>query len=67
MKLNREDVDDRGPFSMELYEAARRRLILGEFLDERIMSECVYVFVRSSVGGICSIVAPQVKRRIYVS
>ena len=39
LKLKREEVDDRGPWS--LYDAARLRLSLGEFRDERIMSEYV--------------------------
>jgi hypothetical protein len=36
LKLNREEVDDEGPRSVHV--AARRRLIRGEFRDERIMS-----------------------------
>lgn len=52
LKLKRDDVEDCGPLSLALYEAARRRLIRGEFRDDRIMSACVYVLVRSRVGGI---------------
>jgi hypothetical protein len=38
LKLNRDEVDDKGPSS--LYEPARLRLIRGEVREERIMSEC---------------------------
>lgn len=46
LKLKREDVDDRGPFSATLYEAARRRLIRGG----KMALACA-VLLRSSVGG----------------
>lgn len=54
LKLNREDVEERGPLSSLLYVSAPplRRLSLGEFCAERNMA-CVYVEAeRSSVGDI---------------
>lgn len=49
----REEVEDWGPRSLALYEAARRSWSLpGAFREESIMSARVYVFVRSSCGGI---------------
>lgn len=41
LKLKRDDVDDSGAFKVSLYEPARLRLSLGEFRDERIISEYV--------------------------
>jgi hypothetical protein len=52
LKLNREEVEDNGPFS-PVYEPARCNVIRGDFLDERIMSAyLVEARVRSRWGGI---------------
>jgi hypothetical protein len=52
LKLNREEVEDNGPFS-PVYEPARCSVIRGDFLEERIMSAClVEARVRSRWGGI---------------
>lgn len=60
-------MEDKGAFSiLLLYEAARRKLSRGEFLEERIISACVYVFVRSRVGGIERIGTASSKAKVNV-
>lgn len=51
LKLKREEVDDNGPFS-RLFVEVRRKFGRCDLLADRVMSACVYVLVRSRVGGI---------------
>lgn len=51
MKLNLEEVEERGDVSKDV-NGAGFKLSLGDFRDERIISACVYVFAISRWAGI---------------